>query len=296
MPRSLPKLELLFTFKAVADHGSFTRAARALNQTQSAVSHQIRRLEEELGTALFYRSAHVVQLTDPGTGLLSAIVDPLKQLEAALEWAAGRRSRTRLAIELEPSFSANWLGPRLKKFARQHAGLELQLHLTIQRIDFSGQIELAVKWGTGHWPGFAAERLMQLHFTPMCSPALLAAGGRMRSPAELSRHTLLHDRNHAGWLAWLKMAAVAGFDARLGHVIDDTNVLTQAAIDGHGVALCALELTDRARRRRDLVAPFRDLTLVPEEAYYLLTRRGPRLSPPAQSFMRWLLDEAGASG
>ena len=290
--KALPRLELLVTFKTVADMASFNRASAILNRTQSAVSHQIRKLEQELGVALFYRSAHKVQLTERGTALLAEIVEPLSRIEAALEMIRSDGDPPRLTVELEPSLSANWLTPNLKSFEDAFPKLRLAIHLSTHRLEFSGSTELAVKWGSGKWPGFDSRLLWRSRFTPMCSPKLLENSGPLQLPNDLKAHVLLHDRNYRAWTSWLQLAKAAEVNPRSGHIIDDTNVLTEAAINGRGIGLCAIELTHRALQRGDLVAPFKEIQFVPDEAYYILTKSGRQPQREAQSFIEWLLTTA----
>ncbi|KIU53804.1 hypothetical protein AO392_13945 [Pseudomonas putida] len=289
----LPHMTLLLAFKTVAEHGSFTRAATALHLSQSAISQQVVKLEEALGVTLFVRSTRTVALTRAGAALLDDIRAPFDQLVAAFEKCARKAAPSVLHIEAEPVMSAFWLTPRLKHFTQRFPALRIQQLLSTQRVEFPDEVELAIKWGTADWPGFDTQFLMGLNYVPICSPALLEGPDALRVPADLARHPLLHDRHHHDWEAWQALYPTPGLEVRSGHVVTDSNVLAQLAIEGHGVALCAIELTERAVRSGELVMPFPELVMPHQLAYYLLTKPHKQISDMARQFIAWLKEEAG---
>lgn len=285
----LPHLSLLLAFKTVAEHGSFTRAANLLHLSQSAVSQQVVKLEEALGVQLFVRSTRTVSLTPAGRELLGDIALPFEQLVGAFEKCTRHRTPPVLHIEAEPVMSAFWLTPRLRHFTERFPELRIQQTLTTQRVEFSEEIELAIKWGSADWPGFDSEFLMGLNYAPVCSPSLLAG---LRTPADLAHQPLLHDRNYHDWESWQTLYPTAGLQVRAGHIVSDSNVLAQLAIEGHGVALCAIELTERSVRNGELVRPFPELVMPHALAYHLLTKRQKPPSETAGLFILWLKEEA----
>ncbi len=291
MRSRIPSLDLLLALEAVAECRSFTRAAERLRITQSAVSHQIRRLEAETDLTLLTRSPHRVELTGAGVALLNSVKPALRDLAAAFS-ARRRMPRESLGVELESSFSMNWMTPRLARFSALFPDIALNINISNARVEFVGETEIAIKWGGGHWPGYQSRYLMGLHLTPMCQPALAA---RLRDARALAGCTLLHDRDHDGWAAWLDLAGAADIARRDGHVFGDTVVLWQAAALGNGVALCALELAAQTVERGELAAPFPDLRLKLPGAYYVLTRPGRVLSPAAMAFSGWLAGEIEAA-
>ena len=290
MSRRVPSLDLLFAFEAVAECKSFTLAAQRLCITQSAVSHQIRRLEGETGLTLLIRSPHYVQLTGAGVELLKSVKPALRDLEAAFSMR-GQLPPEPLGVELESSFSMNWMTPRLAHFSELFPNIALKVNITSARVEFAGKTEIAIKWGHGHWPGFKASRLMELHVTPMCQPELASRLSNARSLAEC---ILLHDRDHDGWTAWLELAGIADMAKRDGHIFGDTVVLWQAAALGNGVALCASEFAAQTVQRGELAVLFPDLLLKLPGAYYVLTRPDKILSPAAIAFSTWLAGEIDA--
>ncbi len=288
----LPHLSLLLAFRTVAKQGNFTRAAQLLHLSQSAVSQQVVKLEESLGVQLFTRSTRAVELTQAGRDLLAGIDTPLALLVAALERSARRGEPAVLHIEAEPVMSAFWLTPRLKLFPRHFPDLHIEQILSTQRVEFPQQVELAIKWGHADWPGFDSEFLMGLNYVPVCAPTLLGAQPPLREPTDLAFQTLLHDRNQDDWKSWQELHPEVALRLDRAHVVTDSNVLAQMAIEGYGVALCALELIERPLRSGELVIPFPDMVMRHPLAYYLLTRRQKPLSNTAQRFIDWLKDEA----
>ena len=285
MASRIPDIELLRAFRQVAVDLSFTRAASAMHVTQSAVSHRVKRLERQLGKVLFRRNPHDVQLTTAGKALLTQISPALEQLERTFDQTNAQAKRV-LKIELESAFASNWLTPRLGDFMAKHPDANVQFAFSTREPEFSEGTEVAIKWGKGGWSGLRSTWLMGSEVTPMYAPSLMRETP-LKSTQDLTRHTLLHDRDTASWREWAKSADVKGLMIDGGHVYDDTLALQQAAIDGHGVALYPVELGQRSVARGDLIIPFPSLVFPGPGSYYLLTK--PRdLSPMATSFILWL--------
>ncbi|OWQ90933.1 hypothetical protein CDN99_12300 [Roseateles aquatilis] len=291
----LPHLSLLLAFKTVAEHGSFTRAADLLHLSQSAVSQQVVRLEEALGVQLFVRSTRSVSLTSAGHDLLNDIRGAFDELVVAFDRCARKGEAPTLHVEAEPVLSAFWLTPRLKQFTQRFPGLQIKLLLTTQRVEFPREVEFAIKWGDGHWPGFDAEFLLGLNYAPVCSPSLLKGPKALLLPADLQHYQLLHDRNADDWDRWHQQFPEVPLNFQRGHVVTDSNVLAQLAAAGHGVALCALELVESQLRHGELVTPFPQMTMRHWLAYHVLTRRHQMLSEVATQFVAWLKAEAAAA-
>ncbi|RQR24555.1 LysR family transcriptional regulator [Burkholderia sp. Bp9143] len=291
----LPHLSLLLAFKTVAEEGSFTRAADILHLSQSAVSQQVVRLEEALGVQLFVRSTRAVSLTSAGNELLNDIRGAFEQLVTAFDRCARKGEAPTLHVEAEPVLSAFWLTPRLRQFTQRYPGLQIKLLLTTHRVEFPREVELAIKWGDGHWPGFESEFLMGLNYAPVCCPTLMKGTKALLEPSDLRHQQLLHDRSHDDWERWQKQFPNVQLCFERGHIVTDSNVLAQMAVEGHGVALCALELIEPQLRRGELVTPFPDMTMRHWHAYHILTRRHQALSEVATQFIGWLKAEARTS-
>ena len=293
MARRLPPLNALRAFEAGARHLSFTKAADELHVTQAAVSHQVKALEDHLGVRLFRRLTRRLALTEEGRALLPVVSEAFDRIAEAAERIGrdGGRPRT-LTVSVTPSFGGRWLVHRLSRFWRAHPDIDLRLHHSIQLVDFDrDDVDMAVRWGRGSWPGLAADFLMHVGVTPVCSPALLEGPRPLRTPDDLRHHTLLHEDDFEGWTEWLAAAGVTEVDPRRGPVIDDTGVVIQLAIAGQGVALgrTALIREDLAAGR--LVRPF-DLSLESDLAYHIVYPPRSLSRPKVRAFREFLLAEA----
>lgn len=288
----LPPTEQLLAFAKAIEYGSFTAAAKEMNITQSAISHQIAKLERSLGTKLISRSARGLALTDSGEALIAAIADPLTELVAAFEVHAVPKSPNLLKIQVESAFAASWLAPRLDEFLEKFPNLRLEQYRTSNQA-FSDRVDLGVKWGNGKWPNLQAEPLLRIYYTPVCSPSVQASG-KLLEPNDLKNFALLHDRKHKDWLEWLGKFGVAHPDRKRGHIVDDSHILIEMAIESRGIALYAPELVRRELSTGNLVCPFPDMRIYPTESYHLVTRKGARLSQSAEAFATWLRVQADA--
>jgi len=290
----LPPLNALRFFEAAARHLSFTRAAEELHVTQAAISHQIKALETRLGVQLFRRFPRRLLLSDEGQILLPAVQEGFGRIaEAAQRISTGAQGGA-LTVMMRPYFAAKWLSPRLTRFWERYPDIDLRLHHSPEpTVDVARHgADIAVRWGGGEWPGVDSELLLRVELTPVCSPLLLRGPRPLREPGDLRHHTLLHDENHVPWTRWLEAAGEHDVDPRRGPVIDDTSVRTQAAIDGHGVALGALPLIADDLATGRLVAPFE--LAIDDLAYYIVYPPGALTRPKVKAFRDWLVQEAAA--
>ena len=294
MARRLPPLNALRTFEAGARHLSFTKAAGELHVTQAAVSHQVKLLEEDLGVSLFRRMTRKLALTEEGRALLRVAGEALDAIagEAArLREAPGGRT---LSLSLIPTFGVKWLAPRLGRFWAAHPDIDLRLHHSIHLVDFArDEVDAAVRWGGGAWPGVEAVYLMRAGLVPVCSPALCKGPPALNVPDDLRHHTLLHERDYVDWAQWLAVAGAHEVEARRGPIIDDPSVLHQAAIDGQGVALESESIVRADLEAGRLVKPF-DVDLDEHNAYYLVAPPRHFDRPNVQAFRDFLLSELAA--
>ena len=293
MPARLPPLNNLRTFEIAARHLSFTRAASELHITQAAVSNQIKSLETFFGVKLFKRLTRQVALTREGQTLLPVVRESFARLMSVSDEIRINLAEDELTVSLGPFFSAYWLAPRLNRFWLQHPQINLRLFHSNKPVDFAREEpELAVIWGRGDWPGVSCERLLGMRYTPVCSPDLLQRSV-IEAPQDLAKTTLLHDADRDTWTLWLKEAGVDVALARQGAIIDDSNVLIQAAMDGQGVALCGLELIGAHLRSGKLVQPF-DTSIRTDCDYYIIYPPGARQQASVAAFCDWLIAEAAA--
>ena len=290
-PSRLP-LTAIRSFEAAARCKKFSRASDELSVSPSAVSHQVRGLEEELGVRLFRRSGRQLALTAPGRRLATVAGETLARLCEIVEEVRDEGQAAPLTVSLRSYFALKWLSPRLGRFWQHYPNVELKLHHTNHSANFDMQdIDLAIEWRPSSTVDTAAIKLVEGDLTPVCHPSLLEGEYPLREPADLCHHALLHEENDDRWTDWLVSADVAGLAPRQHVVIDDTNVRTQAAIDGQGVELgCPALIGDDLAAGR-LAQPFEiRLRLV---NYYLIAPPRARERDEVRAFREWLIAEAG---
>jgi LysR family glycine cleavage system transcriptional activator len=257
MPRRLPPLNALPSFEAAARHLSFSKAADELHVTHGAVSRAVRHLEDQLGAKLFVRATRSVRLTAIGASYAAEVRDVLDHLAAATIAATGQQSSGMLNVSTLDSFAAKWLVPRLFRFRRAHADVEVRLVTSERLADFvSDGIDIAVRYGRGQYPGLKAELLMEEGVFPVCSPKLLEGPHPLRAPADLKHHTLIHDDFHIDWSMWLRTAGVEGVDPHRGPRLHSSDHAVQAAVQGEGVVLGRSGLVGDDLAAGRLVRPF----------------------------------------
>lgn len=292
MPRRLPPLTSLRAFEAAGRKLSFTEAAQELTVTQAAISHQIKALEEHLDVALFVRLPRRLELTKAGKILLPVVSDAFNRIANSVAKLEPNVASSALTVRLAPTFAAKWLSPRLDDFRRQHPEIDLSLTLGNDPVDFRRQpIDIAITYGKGAWRGVVAERLLSIDFFPVCAPGFIRDDHPLNSPADLAHYTLLHDTGHDSWGNWLELAGASEIPANKGTVVDDTNVLIQAAIDGLGIALgSTLFVADHLAAGR-LVRPF-DTTMQSDYAYYVVCPKQHLKRAEIAEFRNWLLAQS----
>jgi LysR family transcriptional regulator, glycine cleavage system transcriptional activator len=295
MTRRLPPLAGLRAFEAAARHLSFTRAAAELHVTQTAISHQIKTLEERLGFRLFRRLPRQLLLTEEGQRLLPPIRDAFDRIAEAVARLSREQGEGVLTVSVLPSFAARWLVPRLGGFTSAHPEIDLRISATSRLTDFARD-DMAIRMGRGEYPGMRADRLFGETLFPVCAPALMSGPHPLLVPADLRHHTLLHGDESPGWQVWLERAGVGGtIDLDHGPRFDDSSLVLEAAIEGQGVALTrsALAALDLAAGR--LIRPF-DISIPFPLAYWLVCLEGRADHPRIRAFREWILKEAALQG
>jgi len=293
MARRLPPLKALPDFEAAARHLSFTKAADELHVTHGAVSRQVKALEEHLGVPLFRRLNRTLLLTDEGQAYVAVVRELLERLAEATDRLKKRDETGGLTVSTLGSLAIKWLVPRLARFRAAHPEIDVRLQANDAVVDFSrDDVDIAIRYGRGQYPGLKAERLMTEDFVPVCSPALLKGPHPLRTPEDLRHHALLHEEGtRIDWRMWLMAAGVEGVDPTRGPIYSHLTMVMLAAINGEGVALgrTALIAEDLAAGR--LVKPF-ELALANEWAYYVVYPPRALARPKVAAFRNWLLEEA----
>ena len=295
--RAIPPLTALLAFERAAAHLSFRRAARDLSLSPSAISHQIRGLEQQFGAKLFVRGARSVRLTADGERYFAKISVALAALQAAgREMMQHRRDAgSELWISSLPFFTSTVLIPALPEFKRRHPGLTLRIEATHQYADFNAsRVDVAIRYGREQSTGLKFEPLVAVKGLPVCAPALVRRG--LRSPDDLSRQVLIHlTTQPRAWPAWLKEAGIADLTPR-GHLwLDSVPAMLEAAEQGLGVTLGMSPLIKaRPGFRKKLVAPF-DFEPSHFETIYLVSRTEQARDRRIGALRRWIVEAVGSA-
>jgi LysR family glycine cleavage system transcriptional activator len=292
MTTRLPALPALRAFDAVARLGSLTGAAADLHVTHGAISHQIKALESELGTAVLERAGRGVRLTSQGERFALHVRAALDRLASGVQELQARGNARRIRVSVVPSFAARWLLPRLGRFMRTHPDVDLEVGAAVAMVDFQrDDVDLAIRHGHGPWPGVIAEPLFDETRFVVCSPRL--PRGRMpRHPGELARYVLLRGEAEP-WEPWFRAAGLDWPEPSRGPLFNDSSHMMQAAAEGQGVAVARESLLGNDLATGALVRPF-DLAVPAERRFYLV--HPPRLAGTAKValFRAWLLAELEA--
>lgn len=291
----LPPLNSLRSFEAAARQGSFTRAAEELHVTQAAVSQQVRQLEEYLGSPLFERKPRGIELTTLGRRYFLRVSEALGEISRATQAASVQRDQT-LMVSTMGSFAAGWLLPRLTRFHQRHPEVVVRLEMTLTLVDLQvSDVDAAIRYGLGAWPGLEIEFLLHESMFPVCSPEVAARLDPNDVLGSIERVPLLYDfEENEDWSMWLAAAGYPGERPELAPPFADSTVLVRAAVEGQGLVLTRGELTFEERQSGRLVRPF-DAEVPCVYSYYLVYPDATRSNPAFQSFREWLLEEAEGS-
>lgn len=290
--RRLPPLTALRAFEAAGRHLSFSQAADELNLTPSAISHQIKHLEAHLGVALFRRMHKRLSLTPAGEIYLQPLTECFDRIETATARVAEGAGSGALNVSLTPTFALRWLVPRLAGFQARHPDLEVRLSMNQALVDFRrDNVDMAIRYGNGNWPGLVAVLVLREDLVPVCSPALAAGDHPLQVPDDLRHFTLLHDLYRPDeWRMWLTAAGAPGVDPTRGLKFNSTTLALEAAIEGLGVAIVNPALIERDRKAGRLIVPI-DFQLPLASGHYIVYPEEHRHDPRIQAFQNWLLDE-----
>lgn len=309
MQGQLP-LNALRAFEVAARHMSFTKAAEELHVTPAAISQQIKTLEAYIGMPLFHRYSSGLTLTKAAEAALPALQEGFIGVAQGMQHLRKVSSPNRLDVWVAPSFAIKWLMPRLNRFTDSHPEVDLRLNASDELMDtdsttisdsakhFRQQgIDIAVRFGDGHYPGCRVDRLMSASVVPMCSPALLKDRFRpLRNADDLLSHALLYDETpyegRPDWKDWLERAGVKHANSATGLHFNHVSLALQAACDGQGVVLSIEQLAQIDIEQGRLVVPF-DLRIELESAYHIVSLGESEEESAATQFRQWLLTEAG---
>jgi LysR family glycine cleavage system transcriptional activator len=291
MSARLPSLNGLRAFEAAARHLSFTNAASELNVTQTAISHQIRRLEEELGIRLFVRQNRALTLTPEARDYLPGVRAAFNDLRLATDRLLRKDNDHVLTVSTLASLAAKWLLPRLSSFQEAHPGIDVRITTSTALVDFkTADVDAAIRYGRGMWPGVRADWLTADELFPVCSPALLQGNRPLKCPQDLAHHALLHSSGgyDDDWRLWLTAAGLpTDISKPPGLTFDLILMSVQAAIDGFGVAMGRTSYVEADIAKGRLVVPFK-ITLPADAGFYLVSPAARTDPPKLAAFRQWL--------
>jgi LysR family transcriptional regulator, glycine cleavage system transcriptional activator len=297
--RRLPPLNALRAFEAAARHLNFSRAADELSVTPGAVSQQIQNLEDYVGAALFKRTPKGLLLTDAAQTALPALREAFDRLAEAASLLTAAVDGRRLTLTAPPSFATKWLVPRLGAFEQAHPQVDVWLSAAIELVDLAaGEVDVAIRYGAGRYPGMEVKRLFSEAVIPVVSPEHLAAQP-LNSPADLANHILLHDGSPdfddscPDWSMWLAARGLKNIDGMRGPRFNQSSLVIEAAVNGRGVALAKRTLAQADLEAGRLVAPLQIATAV-DFAYYLVHPKAKGRLPQVKAFVSWIEAQAQA--
>ncbi len=293
MADRLPPLTAIRYFEAAARHLSFTKAAEELHVTHSAISHQIKSLEAWLGLQLFRRMNRAIVLTEAGQAYMRPVKEAFERLGEASRILKAREQTGTLTVSTMPSFAAKWLVPRLGSFREQHPDIDVRIAASERLVDFNREdVDVAIRFGSGTWPGLHSSLLLKENLFPVCSPKLLRGPIPLREPADLIHHNLLYDYDWREnvWLRWLTDAGVKVQSLRHSLSFNHSNLMLQAAADGLGVALTGGPLAGDDLAAGKLVRPF-ETVLRRETGFFLVAPEATVDRPKVKAFREWILAE-----
>lgn len=294
MSKRLPPLNALRVFDAAARHLSFTKAADELFVTQAAVSHQIKSLEDFLGLKLFRRRNRSLLLTEEGQSYYLDIKEIFLALAEATRKLQSRSAKGALTVSLLPSFAIQWLVPRLSSFNAAWPGVDVLIQAVDREEDkLADDVDVAIFYGRGNWPGLKVEKLYAEYLLPVCAPALLAGAHPLKTPADLIHHTLLHDASRREWLAYSRQLGLSQLNVEQCLIFSHSAMVLQAAIHGQGVALANNVMAQTEIEAGRLACPFNEV-LESKNAFYLVCHDSQSEVGKIAAFRQWILARAAS--
>lgn len=289
--KRIPSTQALRALDAFARLGTVWQAAEELNLTRSAVSHQLRLLESDLGFHLTNRAGTRIELTPQGLAYAADVRRALSVIAGSASRNAARGISGALTISCTPGFATSWLCPKLGSFRTAFPDVALSL-VTPRRLDdvSNPDADIFITFGHGNLSGMQVELLKEVAFTPLCSPVLLNRLESFDTPAALLGVTLLHLGNFEDWAEWFRLARLPEEAARSGISFSDMNLIYAAALGAQGVAMGDEFISQGALSSGQLVRPF-DLSIRSGRSYHLVLPPGKAGNPASVAFRDWLRAE-----
>ena len=304
MTRRNLSLDLLKGFEAAARHLSFTRAGQELFLTQSAISREVKRLEEQLGVELFSRTKRGLSLTDAGRLLYSAVSEALRLVKEATDHLTASTGAQMLTVTTSAPFASLWLVPKLPKFFRLHPDVDVRTVAADESLDIEREgIDVAIRFAPEGSSISGGDFLLPVRRFPVCAPSLARDSSRpLRAPADLARHVLLDLDTATGrgrwsdWAPWLQAMHLEKLRPKGSLRFSHYDQVVQAAIEGSGVAIGRTPHNIRHLREGLLIAPFGRESEKPWGAYFVLVAKQSAERTVVKEFKQWLRDEVHQDG
>jgi len=289
MVRPRLPLNALRAFEAAARHLSFTRAAIELCVTQTAISHQVKLLEERVGATLFKRLPRGLMITDEGLALLPTLRDSFDRMADILQRFEDGHLQEVLSVGAVGTFAVGWLLPRLTEFQDLYPFIDIRLSTNNNRVDIAAEgLDFAIRFGNGAWHDTEAEALFSAPLSALCIPTIAA---QLKSPHDMAQQTLLRSYRADEWPDWFSEAGVAS--PRIKGIVFDSSVpMVEAALQGSGVALAPPLMFQRHLSAGDLVQPFP--VYVSKGCYWLTRLKSRPVTNAMATFAAWLKEKAAA--
>jgi len=289
--RKLPPLNALRAFEAAARHLSFKDASTELSVSQSAVSHQVKALEESLGVHLFTRKTRAVELTRKGKLLYPILRNALDSIAEGTKLILEETSLSVLTLHVYSTFTLRWLLPRLPDLQQSKPNLQVRLHTSQQDVNFAQEdIDAAIMVGQPNDPSLHYDHLFDCQLFPVCSPDFLHRNGPINEPAELAKHPLLQVYPSANdWRFWLEKNGIEGVSPDSGLQLESYDVALSSAIQGIGIAIGQQPYITDELESGSLIELFPTLRVDNPNHWYLACRREKRQSLKLTIFREWLL-------
>lgn len=274
-------------FETFARLGDIGQAARELGVTPSAVSHQLRGLEELLGTRLTERHGRRLALTQEGRRYFEAVSPAFILLQRATQQIRQNRLPRRVTVSALPLLANGWLLPRIGRFMERHAGVEIQIQYARYRNYSSDAADVSLRFGVGDWPGYMSERLFPGEAFPVASPAFIARHGPFGSDRDIGRAPLIHDGSTEQWSSWLNGTGASPAASLRGLVCEDGLLTRTAMLAGLGIALTRPVLIEE-EMRAGLLVQLSHRGVTDGQDYYLCVRADQEALPIIRQLAAWL--------
>lgn len=289
--KRIPSTQALRALDSFTRHGSVWKAADELNLTRSAVSHQLRLLERDLGFQLLNRIGTRIELTEQGLGYALDVRKALNTIAGSAVRHANRGVSGSINVCCTPGFASSWLCSHISSFREAHPDVKLAISTPMRLDDVSNpDVDVFISFGTGYWPDMEVELLVEVEFTPLCSPVLINKTVWLSDPSDIRKACLLHLVDNDDWEEWLTTAGVDPAFAQTGITFSDMNLVYAAAMAGQGIAMGDEFICRTAMATGQLVRPF-DINIRSKRSYYLVVSEAKADNKTVVAFSEWLKEE-----